>query len=65
MDSSQSSSVADPKAAAEELKLEGNKLQLSGQYEAANEAYSRAIELDPENAFLYANRSQSNLKLKK
>ena len=55
----------DSKTQAEELKLEGNKLQLSGQYDAANALYSRAIELDTRNAVLYANRSQNHLKLQK
>lgn len=62
---SDTSSITDPMAQAEKLKLEGNALQLDGQYDAANATYSQAIELHPQNAVLYANRAQSYLKLKR
>lgn len=45
------------KAAAEKLKASGNALMSSKQYDAAIEAYTKAIALDPSNAVYYSNRA--------
>lgn len=48
-------------AEAERLKALGNELYQSGEYEAARHKYTLAIEKDPENAVLYANRAAAML----
>jgi Flp pilus assembly protein TadD len=42
---------------AESLKAEGNALYLKGDFENARVRYTMALEKDPRNAFLYANRA--------
>ncbi|EDR15294.1 uncharacterized protein LACBIDRAFT_291776 [Laccaria bicolor S238N-H82] len=51
--------------AAERLKVLGNKLHQNGEYLGAYVKYSEAIQKDPKNAVLYANRAASSLALKK
>jgi tetratricopeptide (TPR) repeat protein len=51
--------------AAERLKLLANKLHQNGEYQGAYAKYSEAIQKDPANAVLYANRAASSLALKK
>ncbi|ETI39827.1 hypothetical protein L917_13917 [Phytophthora nicotianae] len=46
---------------AEAFKVEGNKLLADKQFTDAVEMYTRAIELDPENAVYYSNRSAAYL----
>ncbi|KUF83918.1 Heat shock protein sti1 [Phytophthora nicotianae] len=46
---------------AEAFKVEGNKLLADKQFADAVEMYTRAIELDPENAVYYSNRSAAYL----
>ncbi|CAI5702966.1 unnamed protein product [Peronospora effusa] len=48
-------------AQAESFKAEGNKLVAAKQYKDAIEMYTRAIELDPDNAVYYSNRSAAYL----
>lgn len=50
---------------AERLKVLGNKLHQSGEYQGAYAKYSEAIQKDPKHAVLYANRAASSLALKK
>ena len=53
------------KARAEQLKAEGNALHAKGNYVGARSKYSEAIQLDGENAILYANRAASHIASKK
>lgn len=55
--------VGERKAKAEALKLEGNKLFLAGQYDAAKQQYGLAIALDPSVPAFYCNRAACELKL--
>jgi len=48
-------------ARSEEIKAQANKLFVEKKWGEAEEAYSRAIELNPTNAILYANRSATQL----
>jgi DnaJ homolog subfamily C member 8 len=48
---------------AEAFKADGNALLAEGKYREAVEMYSRAIELDPDNAVYYSNRSAAYLAL--
>ncbi|RLN94826.1 hypothetical protein BBJ28_00011156 [Nothophytophthora sp. Chile5] len=48
-------------AQAEGFKAEGNKLLAEKQFKEAAEMYTRAIELDPDNAVYYSNRSAAYL----
>ena len=45
------------------LKDQGNALLKEHKFDQAIEAYTKAIELDPENAIFYSNRAQVNIKL--
>jgi tetratricopeptide (TPR) repeat protein len=47
------------------LKEEGNALFTKGEFQKASEKYTKAIELDCQNAVLYANRAACALNLKK
>ncbi|KAI0375480.1 TPR-like protein [Pilatotrama ljubarskyi] len=60
------SSDADKQAQVEQLKAEGNALHVKGDYAAARSKYTDAIklELDGENAVLYANRAATYIALK-
>lgn len=49
----------------EQLKAAANDLYLKGDYEAAHLTYSQAIEEDPTNPILFANRAQTDLAMKK
>ncbi|KAJ6601430.1 hypothetical protein DFH09DRAFT_1490793, partial [Mycena vulgaris] len=49
---------------AQRLKVQGNDLHERKEYQAAYEKYSEAIQEDPTNAILYANRSASSLAMK-
>ena len=61
-----SSSVASDSAArAAALKDEGNKLYAAKGYRGAHTKYSEAIELDKENAVLWANRAACALAMNK
>ena len=51
------------KVQAEAAKAEGNAAFAAGRNAEAVEAYSRAIELDPDNHVLWSNRSAAYLKL--
>lgn len=46
---------------AERLKAIGNELYQRGEYEEAYRKYTQAIEKDPTNAILYANRAAVHL----
>ncbi|OBZ78588.1 Small glutamine-rich tetratricopeptide repeat-containing protein beta [Grifola frondosa] len=59
-----SSTPSERKAQAEQLKAEGNRLHLRGDHTAAYEKYSKAIEVDGQNAVLYANRAAASLAMK-
>ena len=48
-------------AAIERLKLEGNGFYTKRDFEAARQKYTEAIEKDPENPVLYANRAAAYL----
>lgn len=48
-------------AAIERLKLEGNGFYLKRDFEAARQKYTEAIEKDPNNPVLYANRAAAYL----
>ena len=48
---------------AEQYKEEGNKRYKKGSYKKAVECYSKAIELDPNQAAIYTNRAACNLQL--
>lgn len=48
--------------AAEKFKAEANEFFKQEKFSAAEELYSKAIELEPSNAIYYANRSFSHLK---
>jgi Flp pilus assembly protein TadD len=50
---------------ADRLKAEGNTLFQQRKYDHARDKYTAAIELDGENAILYANRAACELSLKK
>jgi len=50
-------SEADQKKAAEEYKKEGNAFMSSKSYDAAIEAYTKAVKLDPSNPVYYSNRA--------
>ena len=50
---------------AECLKAQGNELYRKLEYSAAHRKYTEAIELNPKNAVLYANRAAVLLALKK
>ncbi|KAF9011149.1 hypothetical protein BDQ17DRAFT_1345591 [Cyathus striatus] len=52
------------KSKAEQVKLEGNKLYGKKDFQAAYDRFSEAIELDPENAIFYANRSAASFSMK-
>ncbi|KAJ7109813.1 hypothetical protein C8R44DRAFT_263390 [Mycena epipterygia] len=56
--------IMTPEDRAQRLKLQGNELHEKGEHQAAYEKYSEAIEEDPNNAILYANRSASSLSMK-
>lgn len=51
---------SEDKAAAEKYKASGNSLMSTKQYDAAIEAYTKAIELDPTNAVYYSNRAAAH-----
>lgn len=51
------------KEEAERLKIQGNDLMRTEQYEAAIEKYTRAIELDSSNQVFYCNRAAAHSKL--
>lgn len=53
----------DAKTRAEALKAEGNALYVSRKYKEAQAKYTEAIEVDGENAILYANRAAASLEL--
>jgi tetratricopeptide (TPR) repeat protein len=48
-------------AEAERLKAEGNDLYSRGEYDAAKQKFTEAIEKNPTNAILYANRAAVHL----
>ena len=52
-------------ARAQELKTEGNALFGKGEWRAAYDKYVKAIQLDDQNAVLYANRAACAIHLKK
>ena len=52
-------------ALAAQLKEEGNKLFTKKDYAAAYFKYSEAIEVDPENAVLFANRGACSFSMNK
>ncbi|KAH9945609.1 hypothetical protein B0H21DRAFT_694091 [Amylocystis lapponica] len=56
--------MADTPAAAAQLKAEGNALFAKHDYPAAIDKYSKAIDVDSDNAVLYANRAACHLGLK-
>ncbi|GKT32739.1 hypothetical protein ADUPG1_006818, partial [Aduncisulcus paluster] len=49
---------------AEQLKTEGNSFFGKGEYDKAVQKYTQALDLDSDNAFLYANRAAALLQLK-
>lgn len=49
---------------AEEVKTKGNEFMSQGKYEDAIQAYTKAIELNPENAIYFANRAAAYTHLK-
>lgn len=51
-------------ATSEELKAQGNKAFSSGDYSAAVDLFSQAIQMDPSNHVLYSNRSAAYCSLK-
>lgn len=51
------------KMAAESFKTQGNELMRSEQYREAYESYTRAIEIDDNNAIYYSNRAAASSKL--
>jgi tetratricopeptide (TPR) repeat protein len=53
----------DDKANAEMLKDDGNQLMSEERFSEASEAYSRALELDPNNAVIYYNRAAAYYRL--
>lgn len=55
----------DNKTRAAQLKDEGNKLYVKKDYALAYSKYSEAIDLDPNNAVLYANRAACLLAMDK
>lgn len=54
----------DKQVVVDRLKAEGNALHVKGDHSAARSKYSQAIDLDPDNAILYANRAATYLALK-
>ena len=53
----------DPVTESETIKKEANTCFSQGQFDKAIELYTSAIEIDPENAILYSNRSFAHLKM--
>jgi tetratricopeptide (TPR) repeat protein len=53
-----------PSEAAARFKAEGNALFSSQKYDPARAKYTEAIELDPNNSILFANRAACHLNLK-
>ena len=49
---------------AENERLKGNELIKAKDYKEAVTAYSRSLELNPDEPFTYANRAMANLKLR-
>lgn len=56
--------ASDTKAQATQLKEEGNRCFVAGDYPSAYMKYSKAIDLD-ENAVLYANRGACSMSMRK
>ena len=52
-------------ARAQELKKEGNAFFAEGEWSVAYDKYAEAIQLDGQNAILYANRAACAIHLKK
>jgi len=48
---------------AEQLKLKGNELMKDGSYQEAVDSYTKAIEIDPNNAIFFSNRAAAYTKL--